>query len=70
MQADSLHACKGQGMYVKPNTQKRATCHLFISNVGPLFGTTADDIRTALQPFCSDPRQLVISTPDSRSHFW
>jgi hypothetical protein len=53
--------------YVKPNSQKRATKHLYIKNVGSIFGTTVEDARTVLQPYCSDPEQLLITVPDRRA---
>lgn len=53
--------------YVKPNNQKRSTAHLFIKNIGYVFGTTVEDTCTVLQPFCSDPQQLLITVPDKRA---
>jgi hypothetical protein len=52
---------------VKPNSQKRATNHLFIKNVGSVFGTTVEDVCTVLQPFCCDPQLLLTTVPDKRA---
>lgn len=56
--------------YTKPNNQKKQTCHLFVNNVGPLWGVTAEDIRKLLLPFCSDSSQLQISTRYENAPYW
>jgi hypothetical protein len=56
--------------FVKPNTQKKPTPYLFLSNCGPRWGVTPDVVRELLHPFCSDPSQVVLEAPDSQSHYW
>lgn len=54
--------------YIKPPNQRKRRNILIISNAGNVFGTTADDIRKVLQPFSSDPKQLLITVPEQRSN--
>lgn len=56
--------------FVKPNTQKKPTPYLFLSNCGPRWGVTPDVVRELLRPFCSDPFEVVLEAPDSQSHYW
>ena len=56
--------------FVKPNTQKKPTPHLFMSNCGPRWGVAPYTIRELLQPYCGDPSQVLLQAPAPDSHFW